>query len=366
MNIEELATLTSPGGSLISVYLDRPPGQASAAITDALKPLKAKGDSLPRAVAMSLRSDLERIAGLEPDIDSEIAPGYCIFASHADGLFEFHRVPAPVGDHASVGRRPYMRPLRALPRPLRAGVAVADRRNAWLFISDNGELNQLELTIEAESLKDNYGGFRGYEEYGVRQHAAEETARVLKEAAEKLFEAHQARPFDFLAVGGHKESLEDLVRYLHRYLRELPRRTFVVDPHTMTPAVLSAKVGDLANDVRRAESRAAIADVLEATSRGEMAASGLRRVIEAANAHAPELLAVSAPLSSPGVVCPQCEWIGLTERTCPVCSIAVDEVDDVIGHVIETVVGTGGSSVESGESQELERLGVAARLRFPV
>lgn len=366
MNIEDLAALRSPGGSLVSVYIERPLGQVSAALTDVLKPLKAKSDALPRAVAMSLRSDLERIAALESRIDSEMAPGYWVFASDADGIFELGSLSVPVGSHASIGRRPYLRPLRALPRSLRGAVAVSDRRNAWLYVWNGGSLDALDPPVAGEALKDNYGGFRGYEEHGVRQRAAEEAARVLKEAAERLFAVHQERPLDFLAVGGHKASLDDLVPYLHPYLQNLPRRTFVIDPHTMTPAVLADRIETLADDIRSAEMGATVEAVLEAVSRGEQAGGGLIRVLEAANAHAPDLLAVSSRFTSPGMACPQCQWLGLGEQSCPVCSIATDEIEDVVGEVIEAVISTGGRSVETGESEALDKYGIAARLRFPV
>lgn len=366
MNLDSLARLASPTGSLVSVYLNRPPGPSAAALTDVVKPLRAGIDGMPRSVAMSVRADLERISGLDARIDADGSPAFCIFASDADGIFEMESLPAPVWDHASVGTTPYLRPLRALPEPVRAGVVVAERRRAMAYVAENGDLTPLGEEITADRGKDNYGGFRGYDEQRVRAHAEEEATRILREAATRLFDVHQDQPLEMVCVGGHQETLDGLDPHLHPYLRRLPQARFVVDPHTLTPAELRAEVARQADGLRRDRDEQVVASVLEAAETGAPAALGTAHVLEAANAHAVETLAVAGTFQRPGVRCSRCGWLGRTGDGCPVDGSDLEELDDVVAAAMERVIASGGSVRQVGVASRLDAKGVGAVLRFPV
>lgn len=366
MNLDPFVRLSSPIGSLVSVYLNRPPGPSAAALTDVLKPLRAGLHGMERPTAMSVRSDLERISSLDSRIDADGSPAFCVFASDADGIFEFHPLPVPVWDHASVGGRPYLRPLRVLPEPIRAGVVVAERRQVEVYIAENGDLASLGDTILADLGKDNYGGFRGYDEQRARAHAEEEASRILREAAARLFEAHQERPLELIAVGGHQEALDALDNHLHPYLRRLPESRFVVDPHTLTPAELRSRVAEEASRLRQQRDEEAVTAILEAAGAGAPSALGTAAVLEAANAHAVDLLVVAGPFQRPGVRCPSCGWLARTGDTCPAEGASVEIVEDVVGAAMERVIEAGGSIRQVGVASPLDAKGVGALLRFPV
>lgn len=366
MDISSLSRLRSDQGALVSLYLNRPPGPAASALSDVLKTVRASAERMERAAAVSVKADADRIAALAARMDADPAASFVVFASQTDGIFEYLTSKSPVWDHASVGRRPYLRPLRAMPRPLRAGVIVADRRQARVFVSENGDLVQVGDVIEGAPGKANYGGWHGLEEHRVRSRADEEASRVWGTAATRLFEEHQRKAFDLVGVGGHHPTNGELVAALHPYLRALPGVELVVDPHTMTAAVLKGMVDAKVAEVRGDGERRLVERVLEAMGAGVPAARGTADVLAGVNARAVHQLIVTGPFSKPGVSCPGCGWLGRTGAECPVCGSPLDEVDDVIADAIEAVLAAGGTVDQVSYASSLDADGVVALLRFPV
>ncbi len=367
MNVPStIAELHSPAGTLVSVYLGRPAGASSALLSDLLKPIRAAADERERAVAKAIKATSDRIHDLAPRIDAEPWPAVAVFASEPDDLFEYLPLQADVWDVATVGPRPYLRPLRAIPELLCVGVVVADRERAFVFASEDGKLERLGEPIEADRGKDNYGGFSGYEEHRVRGRAEEETSRMLHDAADLLFERHRQKPFDMLALGGHAETLEELVPHLHAYLRSLPMHRFVVDPHTMTEAILRRHVTEGVAAYRRQLEERAVEEVLARLGSGDGAVAGTSAVLKATNARAVERLVVSGRFERSGVLCDECGWLGRSGDGCPVCGARLFDVDDVIGPAIEAVLGAGGEALQVSVASALDSHGVAATVRFPI
>ena len=249
---DPIADLRSPSGSLISVYIDRPsPGGFGALLSDLVKPVREQSRSLERHVQKSVRADADRIHKLAARLEVEAAPAYAIFASSLDDLFLLEPLAHPTRNVSTLGPRPYLRPLRAAARDLRSGIVVADRTLARTFVGFEGLIRDLGHAASAEIRKSNYGGFSGYEEQGVRAHAEEVSARLWKEAGWRLLEEHQDRPFDYVAIGGHEETLDEVARSLHPYLARLPRATFIANPHAIGPAFLRAEMAMHDVEIRR-------------------------------------------------------------------------------------------------------------------
>jgi peptide subunit release factor 1 (eRF1) len=365
MDLTSLAELHSPSGSLISLYLDRPTGSASAAITDLLKPIRAAADTMERSIAKAVLRDCEHIQGLVPKIDAQTATGVAMFMSSTDDVHEVSFVDHGVWDHASIGPRAYLRPLRSRPRPLRTGIVVADRRRCRIYLGDDGTVDPLGEALEADIGKSNFGGFAGYEEHGVRRRAEHETARMLKEAASRLLVAHQEQPLDALLLGGHQETLDELVPHLHAYLRALPVGRAVVDPHTLTLPELRRRVADHAVTLRATWQEEHARAAVEGVETGSGAA-GTAALLEAANARAIDRLLVAGLFEKPGVVCGACGWLARAGRTCAMCGSAAFEVEDVIGYLMEAVAAAGGAVDQLEIATPVDPHGVVGTLRFPM
>ena len=337
----------------------------AALLSDLLKPLREEAERLEAPVRKSVRADADRIHDLAGQLEGDVAPGYAIFASDTDGVFLLEPLTHLVPNTSSLGPRPYLRPLRAAPRPLRAGVIVGDRVLTRVFVGSNGLIEELAV-LEAKIGKSNYGGFGGYDEHGVRAHAAEETTRMWKEAGTKLLERHLDRTLDFLVVGGLEGAVEDIGRTLHPYLDRLERTSFAANPQTLTPATLRSHVTDLAVEVRKRR-QAALAEHLCDTARGGgLAVLGLVETLQACNTQAVDTLVVAGSFTRTGVICNQCGFLARSGDICPVCSAATFPVEDVVAAAMDATVGNGGAVQQIEVASRLDVEGVGAMVRFQV
>lgn len=365
VDVDSISTLRSPSGALVSLTINHS-GASSALLTDLLKPIRARADEMPHEASVSVRADADRISALAPRIDASPAPGFAVYASAVDGVFRFEELSESVWDAATVGSRPLVRPLRAIPAPLRIGLLVADRATAWTYVDDGDGVAPLAPRVTGDPGKSNYGGFAGYEEQGVRARADEEAVRVWREAAGRLFEVHREASFDGVMVGGHRETTDAIAAELHPYLRRLPLERFVIDPHTMTDPDLSKLADGYRARLRSDREHALVRHVSEELEKGGWAVSGTSAVLEAVNAHAIDHLVVAGPFSRPGVACRSCGWLARTGSRCAVCGSDVEQVDDVVAEAIEAVLGSGGKVDQVSVASRIDADGVAAILRFPV
>jgi peptide chain release factor subunit 1 len=364
---DRIADLRSRRGSLISLYAGRPsPGGFAALLSDLTKPIRDEAASLDRAVQKSVRSDVERIHDLADQIELDSAPGYAIFASDLDGIFVLEALSHPVPDMSALGPRPYMRPLRATPRALRSGVIVADRSTARTFTAVEGVVEEIGETLHRDLGNRSWGGFSGYEEHTVRSRAEEVTSKLWRDAGERLLEKHVEKPFDYLAIGSHEETVEEIARTLHPYLAQLQRGTFTINPQSVTLTALRTELSAMDEHMRESRQAALAGRVCDTAWSGGNALLGLQEALDAANTQAIDTLVVAGPFSRPGVICDACGYLARDGEICPVCGQLLFAVDDVVGALMESTVAAGGTVSQIGVASPLDRHGVGALTRFPV
>ncbi|MFB3051965.1 MAG: hypothetical protein ACE1Z0_08265 [Acidimicrobiia bacterium] len=359
--------MRSQNGSLISVYVDRPsPGGFGALLTDLVRPVRERSRWMGRRVEKSDRADADRIHDLAETLEVGSAPAYAIFASGLDDLFLLEPLPHPTPNVSTIGPRPYLRPLRAAPRALRSGIVVADRALARIFVGFEGVIDELSGPADAEIGKSNFGGFSGYQEKGVRAHADEVSARLWRKAGARLLEQHLNQPFDYLAIGGHEETVEEIARSLHPYLARLPRATFVANPNGMRLATLRAEMAVHDIEIGRHRQEALAGRICDTAWGGGNAVLGLNSTLEAANAQAIDTLAVAGPFTRSGVICSQCGHLSRNGDSCPMCDSPMFAVDDVVAAVMDATVLAGGRAYQLNVASPLDVEGIGALTRFPV
>lgn len=367
MEGDRIADLRSRNGSLISLYAGRPsPGGFTALLSGLLKPLREKAASMSRPAEKSVRNDAERIYSMAEQLEMDSAAGYAIFASHRDTIFVVEPLGHAPPDVATLGPRPYMRPLRAAPRSVRSGIIVADNTLARTFIAMEGIVEEVETPLDAHIGNRSWGGFSGYDEHTVRARADETTARLWREAAERLLDRHVSKPFDYLAIGGREETIDEIGRTLHPYLARLPRASFVVNPQTMGPPGLRSEVVAMDRQMRRHRHSALAGRVCDTAWSGGNAVLGLQEAIDAANTQAVDTLVVAGPFARPGAICDSCGFLARDGSACPVCGQDLFPVDDIVGALMESVVFAGGAISEIRVASPLDKHGVGALTRFPV
>lgn len=364
---DPIAGLRSSAGSLISLYAGRPsPGGFGALLSDLVKPLRQKSESLDRAVQKSVRSDGDRIQALAPQLEEEFAPAYAIFASSLDDVFVLEPLTHPTANVSVLGPRPYLRPLRAAPRSLRSGVLVADRALARTFVGFSGLVDEIGPPLTADIGKANFGGFSGYREHTVRARAEEESTRMWREAGARLLRAHQEGQFDYLALGAHEETHDEIARTLHPYLARLPRSVFVANPQEASESSLRDSINSMDIEVRRKRQAALAGRVCDTAWSSGNAVVGLTATLEASNTGAIDTLVVAGRFSRPGVICGNCSHLGRDGTTCPVCGHNMFEADDIVASVMEATVSNGGTVHQIEVASALDPRGIGAMTRFTV
>lgn len=366
MPVDPIAGMRSPSGSLISVYVDRPsPGGTAALLSDLLKPIRELAETKDRAVQKSVRSTADRIHDLAEQFELDGAPAHAVFASEEDDVFVVESLTHSVPDVATLGPRPYLRPMRAAARPWRAGVMVADRTQARVFLG-TGDLVEEIADLTADIGKANYGGFSGYDEHVVRGHAEETSNRVWRDAGQVLLERHQEQPLDFVAIGGHDETIEEIGRTLHPYLDRLYRASFVANPATLSIPFLRRELAHQADHMRRERHAAVAGRVCDTAWSDGLALLGLSPILDACNAQAVDTLVVAGDFTLPGVLCNQCGYLARGGDSCPVCGSTTFEVEDVVAAAMEAVISAGGRVHQLIVASPLDQYGVGALTRFPL
>lgn len=337
-----------------------------ALLTDLLRPLREAAERNDRAVQKSVRADADRIHAQADRLEADTAPGYAMFASEIDGIFTVESLTHPVVSVSSLGPRPYLRPLRAAPRGFRVGVIVADRSQARVFVAGGDLVEEVSSRLVADIGKPNYGGFSGYEEYTVRGRADQVSNRMWREAGGVLLERHLRRPFDYLAVGGHEETVDEIARTLHPYLERLHRMTFQASPQGSTLHSIRVELSEQAAEVRRHRESALAGRVCDTAWSDGLAVLGLSPVLTACNAQAVETLVVAGEYRRPGSICNNCGFLARSGTRCPVCGSRMFEVDDVVAAAMESTVDAGGETRQIVVSSPLDSHGVGALTRFPL
>lgn len=367
MEGDRIADLRSPNGSLLSVYAGRPsPGGFGALLSDLVRPIRERSERFDRGVQKGVRNDAEKIRALADELELDSAPGYAIFASDLDEIFVLEPLGHSVPDVSSIGPRPYMRPLRATPRSLRSGIIVADNTVARTFTAVEGIVDEIQSPMDVDVGKRSWGGFAGYEEHSVRARADEMTTKLWREAGERLVERHLDKPFDYVAIGSHEATIEEIAKTLHPYLARLPRQTFNSNPQSLRLPALRTEVMAMDDEMRRSRQTALAGRICDTAWSGGMALLGLHEAIDAANTQAIDTLVVAGPFTRPGVICDACGFLAREGEICPVCASHLFEVDDVVGALMEAAVAASGVVTQISVPSPLDNHGVGALIRFPV
>ncbi len=367
VDVDPIADLRSPSGSLITLYVRRPaPGGFAALLTDLLKPIRGRSEEADREVVLAVRGDVERIRELAGRFEFESAPSYVVFASQLDGVFAVEPLTHETPDVAMIGPRPYLRPLRAAPRALRCGVLVADHASARVFVASGRVVTEIGRPFAADIGKPNFGGFAGYDEQGARSRAEVETARMWKQAAEVLLAEHRSKSFDYVAIGSREETTDDLVRSLHPYLAALPRVVFPAGPGSVTLQTLRVQLASHDLEVSRRGQDAIATRVSEVARSGGNAVLGLGPTLGAANLGAVDTLVVAGEFTKPGAICSSCSRLSRLGGECAFCGGDTFEIDDVVAAIMESTVDHGGVVHQIEVASPLDTEGIGALTRFPV
>lgn len=372
MPVDQIQQFTNSTFPVLSVYVNRvgiPRNRTStgARLSELLRPVREMVDSggLSHEAAMSLRSDVKTVQNLADRIDADPA-SVAVFSCHGADWFHYVPVHRSVWDVARVGNRAYLRPLRAVEKEFRSAVVIFEPRRSVVFVKSGDGFGEYGEVIEESVRKSNYGGFAGYEERGVRSHADAVMQRHFKETAELVFRLFQSEGFDFLFLGGHQEAIDEGSKHLHPYVKSRVAGSFVIDTHTMTPALVKDQLTDLEQAAIAAQEADRIQELLDTAGAGGAAVLGIGDVLAAVNARAIDRLIVSGSFTKDGTVCESCGWLARNGTSCPVCGASTRPTADLVDEIIEATIGESGEVLQVSIASALDQKAIGAMLRFPL
>jgi peptide chain release factor subunit 1 len=365
--VTRLLELSAPARGIVSVYLTVPldPAQRRglpAHLEDVLAQANVPGGngdghSGRRPEAPAIRQEIASHA------HQWLGRSVAIFASNELGLLETVPMRGQVREFAVISTHPYVRPLLAeLQRCPSYAVAVVNKRHAWLF-SVSGEGIGPVAHLESETVGSRrFGGWHGFQSYRNDQRSRKLARQHYATAASALAGAVERGGCGPVVVGGPEAETSEFLGAIPAALRDRVAGTFVIDPHTMTPAKVRQLADAVVTQWQNSRERELAATLAEQAP-GNMTAVGLDACVKAANQHAVQLLVVSDDEIRPGFRCDRCGALAVAAGPCASCGVPTQEVGDVIEELAVKVTRDGGGFQPVRDIDVPG--GVAARRRFP-
>jgi Bacterial archaeo-eukaryotic release factor family 10 len=368
--VEKLLQIQAAEASVLSLYLSVPmdPDELRGlpARAGELYALAARGGDGPGAVRVQEwdKQVVRRL--LEGHARDWLGHTVAIFTCAQPQLTEAIALPGQLPERAVLATRPHVRPLLvALQRCPAYLIAVIDQHHAWLLRVAGERIDTVARSDVTESSarsvrSHGFGGWYGLESYRVNERIIELARHHYHDTAAIIEQASRADGNPPLVVGGHEQTIPQLVAAFPAGLRDRVAGTFAADPHTLTPARARALAAPVIGDWVSAREQHLVSQLSQEPP-GRLIAMGLQACLTAVNQHAVALLVAPVGGLVPGFCCALCGALSSTGDGCPDGAVAAGAVPDLIEEMVVRSMDDGGQ-VEAVRDPPGE---VAARLRFP-
>jgi hypothetical protein len=363
--VDKLLSVQAEQPSVLSLYLGVPvdiaglrelPAQAGDLLAQAAG--SGNGSGTQRAVG---RRDQETVRGLLADrVRDWLGHTVAIFASSDLGLTEAIPLPSGLPERAVLATRPHVRPLLlAIQRSPAYRVVVADRRYAWLFRIAGDEISAAALP-EAEQVRSHrFSGWYGLEAHRVNERIIGLQRQHLQATASLLDRAARAGGAAPLVVGGHRDTIPQVLGALPGSLRETVVGSFVADPAALTAARVRELSARVVADWLTGRDRDLAVQLRDEPPDGRNAV-GLTACLAAASQHALRLVALPEEGLLPGYKCRECGALSTSGDGCVHGKEAAQHVPDLIEELAVAAIADAADVRTMTEPPA----GVAAQLRF--
>ena len=368
-NVEKLRSVCAAKPVVLSLYLPVPldpaglrglAAEAGELMTGAVGPV-GPADGSRRDTTRVSHADRETVLGaLAARGRDWLGHTVAFFASQELGLFEALPLRYPLPTRAVLAGRPYIRPLlAAVQRGPDYRVAIVDREHAWVLSVSGGRVETIARQVDRGPRSASFGGWHGLQAYRIQRRITQlgrhhylQTAAILERAAG----SGRRVP---LVIGGHQDSVADLLRALPAEVRDAFAGSFHADPHTLTEAGVRELAGPVIGRWVARRERELSEEILGA---GRLAALGLPACLVAVGRAAVDHLLVPDDGMIPGFACGGCGQLSAGPARCPDCGTAAPAVLDLLEEMAQRTLDDNGRVSVIRDAP----LSVAAKLRFPV
>jgi hypothetical protein len=363
--VDELLEVRAAGPSLLSLYLWVPLDPAElrglAAHAGELFALAARdGPGVPAAARVG-DAEAGAVRGLLASRARDwLGHTAAIFACDELGLAKAIPLPCQLQERAVLAIRPHVRPLLlAIQRCPAYRAAVVDRRHAWLFSISGDQISAASLPLAEGMRSHGFGGWYGLQAHRVNERIIQLARHHYRDTAALIEQASRASGPELLVIGGHQDTIPQLLAVLPPGLRDQFAGSFVADPHTLTPGKVRDLAGHVLQDWQTAHDQHIAAELLQEPPDGRTV-TGLNACLAAAGQHTIQLLLVPAGGLVPGYACQRCGALSSTGDGCPHGATETLTVPDLIEELAVCTLGDGGQVATLPDPPG----GIAARLRY--
>jgi peptide chain release factor subunit 1 len=289
--------------------------------------LQKEAEGLPKKAAASVTKDVERMMGFLDGLDRGPTRGVALFSCSGARLWEDVLVPRPLPDRATLSDHPHVLPLEALIETYETFcMALVDREKARIFLARMGRIQEETDVFDDVPGRHDQGG---WSQARYQRHIDEHVGRHLKRVGDVLLRYFRRQGFDHLIVAGPDEVVHEFERGLHDYLKQrvVARVTL---PMTANLNEVLEKSIQVEEEIEVLREREIVEKVTAEAGAGRNAVTGLEPVLAALNDGRVDTLVVPLGLSSEGVRCTSCGWLGLHGSTCPMCGSSTEPVSDIV------------------------------------
>ena len=339
--LRRLATWNADGTPVSTLYLDvdghRYPRKQDYLIrAEQLgHRLLKQGGGLSKTAAASVTKDVERMTAFLTGLDRGPTRGVALFSCTAAQLWEEVLVPRPLADRAILADHPHVLPLEALIETYETFcTALVDREKARIFLARMGRIREETDVFDDVPGRHDQGG---WSQGRFQRHIDDHVGRHLKRVGDVLLRYFKRQGFDHLILGGPDQTVPELERGLHDYLKQ----RVAANPNDVLEKSLQVE-----EEVEVRREREVVEKVAEEAGAGRAGVTGLEPVLAALNDGRVDTLVVLFGFSSAGVRCPSCGWLGLHGSVCPMCGARTVPAPDVVESGVAKALQQG-SRIES-------------------
>jgi peptide subunit release factor 1 (eRF1) len=286
--LRQLADVAPERGRVLSVYFNldpaefaTPPARASAIsslLNDAQHKVEEVDDDLPHDDRMALRADVDAVREVlqRPDIADEGTRAVAVFACRPAGLLETVRVKRSLDSQVVIDETPYVEPLVQATADGLWCVLLANRRAARIFTGTSEQLDETDRVADNVHSQHRQGG---WSQARYQRSVEEEVRDHLAHTAAVVFRLFKRLGFAQLLIGAPEETLGDLERSLHPYLRERLAGHVRIDVENSSAADVRAEAARAIEAHEQARERELLDRLEQGLGAGGRAAAGVDEVL---------------------------------------------------------------------------------------
>ncbi|MDK2975735.1 MAG: peptide chain release factor subunit 1 [Candidatus Marinimicrobia bacterium] len=368
--IQSLQTLKTEGNPVTTVYLDVSTSQklrnADIVVNNMFKQKKDKTfyKNLSDQEKMSVEKDVEGIIKFLKNQLGEERRSLMMISSNRAYVWRVIHLGFPVENMMVIQDRPYLRPfLEGISHERNYAIVLVDQGKAKILMNHLGNKEELFNVVNLLPEDANEGGFGGMEERKNERHREEVVAKHFKNVAAQLDTLDQKYHFDWILLGGLRESMSDFANYLKSGLKDKIAREIPVDPNLSMDKVfqlVDKEIPGCRIDFEK--------DILNMFAnefhKNHKGVAGIHQTEEALQQGRVDMLMIQEGFQTKGRVCKWCLYMTTEEEdVCPNCGHPMERTLDITDELIHMALDTG-AKIEFISSEMGEFSPVCGLLRY--